>query len=319
MINGNSVIAQVGKESVYGTGIAATKQFKISAESLKPVYNKIDEGLATGGRGAGLQATMGIGVEGSMSTLFRADMGYLLKGVLGTEVVASATEGYKHTFTCIAAGEEYHLPSWSFAVDRKVAKFRYVGSKVNALTLSASSGDYLKCDFDVVGKNEEVIDSLPALTPSALKAFKFAQGKVYKGTTEIADVTSMSVAINNNCDYQTQTSATGDYYKEPEVGTREISCELSAIYASGVEAIRNEFYKSDKTLSVKLEFISDEIIGTAEPYKLTITLPCCQMSDASANMGGLDTLSQSMSLNVVDNLVDELIEVELYNSDSEEY
>lgn len=316
MINGNSVIAQIGEETTYGTGVTPTKQFKISSESLKPVYNKIDEGLATGGRGSGLQATMGIGIEGAMSTLFRADMGYLLKGALGVETVAAAGDSEvakKHTYTCIASGETNHLPSFSAVVDRKVGKFRYTGLKFNNLTLSASSGDYLKCDFDLVGKNEETNATVPALTPSTLKAFKFAQGKVYSGDTEIADVTSMSVSIANNLDYQTQTTATGDYYKEPEVGTRNITCELEAIYGAGVEALRNTYYKSDATLSVKLEFISDEEADTDIPYSLTITLPCCQMSDATANMGGLDTLRQTMSLNVVDNLTDELIVAELIN------
>lgn len=53
MINGNSVTFQLGKESTYGTAVSATEQIKISSESLKPVYNKVEEGVATGGRGAG--------------------------------------------------------------------------------------------------------------------------------------------------------------------------------------------------------------------------------------------------------------------------
>lgn len=44
MINGNSVIAQMGLESSYGVSASAAKQYKISSESLKAVYNKIDEG-----------------------------------------------------------------------------------------------------------------------------------------------------------------------------------------------------------------------------------------------------------------------------------
>lgn len=319
MINGNSVIAQLGKEGSYGVGATATKQFKISSESLKPVYNKIDEGLATGGRGMGLKATMGIGLEGSMSTLFRPDMGYLLAGVLGRDAVTDSGDGKLHTMTCIESSETAHLPSWSFYIDRKVEQFRYTGCKINSLTLSASAGDYLKCDFDVVGKAEEENATLGTLTPSVLRAFKFAQAKMYKivddEETAIADIDSISLAISNNCDSQIQTTDTGDYYKEPEVGTRDIQLTASAIYSSGTEEFRKDFYKSDATVGVKLEFISDEKIGD-DNYKLTITLPCCQMSDADANMGGLETLKQNMTLNVVDNLVDELIKVELLNNDS---
>lgn len=327
MINGNSVVMQIGKESAYGTGVSATKQFKISSESLKAVYNKIDEGLATGGRGAGLKATMGIGVEGSASTLFRADMGYLLKGALGVEnveLVEASTGAYSHTFTCIESAEDKHLPSFTAYVDRKVDKFKYTGCKINSMKLSAASGDYLKCDIDFVGKDEvEGASMNPSLVPSPLRAFKFAQGKVYTveegARIEVADITSINLNINNNCDYQTQTTATGDYYKEAEVGTRDISCDLEAIYSAGTEELRKNFYKSDSILAIAVEFISDEEVESGFPYKLTINLPCCQMSDATANMGGLDTLKQSMTLNVADNLQDELIEAVLINKDSVAY
>ncbi|MCQ2052957.1 MAG: phage tail tube protein [archaeon] len=317
MINGNSVIAQMGLESSYGVSASATKQYKISSESLKAVYNKIDEGLATGGRGMGLKATMGIGVNGSESTLFRADMGYLIAGVLGVESADASGDKTNHTFTAIESSESAHLPSWTMYVDRKVGKFKYTGCKINALTLSASAGDYLKCDFDVVGKEEIDNATLGDLTPSTLKAFKFAQAKMYKIVddveTTIADVDSISLAINNNCDAQTQTTDTGDFYKEPEVGVRDIQLTASVIYSAGTEEFRKAFYKSDDTCGVKVEFVGDD------GNKLTITLPCVQMADADANMGGLDTLKQNMTLSVVDNLVDELITIELLNDDAEEY
>lgn len=322
MINGNSVILQLGKETTYGTKATGTEQIKISSESFKAVYNKIDEGLATGGRGAGLKATMGIGVEFSFSTLFRPDFGNILKGVLGEEDV----DGNTHTFTAIEADESKHLPAWTFYVDRKVKKFAYTGCKIGSLTLSAAAGNYLTCDVSGNGKIEETVNSIASLTPTTKRAFKFAQGKVYtkaKGAvseTELADVTNFSLEINNNLDAQTQTTSTGDYYKEPEVGTREITATVDMIYSTAAETARNAFYKSDDTLSMKLEFISDEKFGDDNtPYKLTINLPCVQCSDASANMGGLDTLSQNMTFNVADNLSDELIEMILVNEKEGEY
>ena len=52
ILNGNSLILQLGKEDTYGTAATPTNQVRVSSESLKPVYNKVDEGLLTGGRGA---------------------------------------------------------------------------------------------------------------------------------------------------------------------------------------------------------------------------------------------------------------------------
>lgn len=330
MISGNSVIFQTGKETTYGTAATGTKQDKISSESLKPVYNKIDEGLATGGRGAGLKATMGIGVEGSFSTLMRPDMAYWLKYLLGVESVDEATEGYTHTFTAIESGESYHLPSFTAYVDRKVKKCKYTGCKVNSATLSASAGDYLKLDVTVNGKDEVYADSLASLTPSSLRAFKFAQAKLYTGSydsntgtftgTELADVKEFSLEWNNNLDAQTQTTSTGAYYKEPEVNTREATIQTSLIYATAAETVREAYYKSDATLGLKIELISDEMIEEEEPYKMTIIIPCVQCSDADANMGDPNSsISQNMTFDLVDNLVDELIIINVDNGDSSAY
>lgn len=326
MVSGNSVIFQIGKESTYGTAVAGTKQIKISSESFKPNYNKVDEGLATGGRGSGLKQTMGIKVEGALSTLMRPDMGYLLFAALGAqEVEEGSGSSYIHTFTCIQNGESYHLPAWTAYVDRKIGVFKYNGCKVSSMTLSAAAGDYLKLDMNFAGRTEASGASLASLSPSALKAFKFAQGKVYRKVSsdwvEIADITNMSLELNNNLDSDTQTTGTGDYYAEPEVGTRECNITLDMIYSTAAEQLRAAYYKSDDTLAVRLVFTSDELADDdpSVPYKLTIEVPCCQMSDSSANMSGLDKMVQNVTLNAVDNLTDEFVTMELVNLDSSAY
>lgn len=325
MINGNSVILQMGKETVYGTTVTPDKQIKISSESFKPEYNKIDEGLATGGRGEGLVATMGKKASGGFSTLMRPDMGYLLRAVLGVVASEAGAEGYKHTFTAIGNGANDHLPSYTILVDRKVECSKY-SCKCDSLAFSASAGDYLKVDPSFVGFDEvDGATKNASAVVSALKAFKFAQAKAYTGTwdseeeeftgTAFADVTSINMTISNNLDSDTQTTDTGINYKEPEVGVRSINADLEMLYAAGSEAIRKSLFKTDATFGLKIEFTSDEMIDEEVPYKLTIIIPCCQMPDASANMGGLETMSQSVSVKAVDNLSDELIIVELCNAD----
>lgn len=319
MIPGNSVIFQIGKETNYGVAGSATQQIQISSETLKEVYNKVEEGVATGGRGQGKLQTMGIGVEGGFNTLLRPDMGLIFKALLGVETTTSSTDGTKHTFTAIENDENAKLPSVTAYINRRAGKFAYVGAKINSLNLSADAGNYVSCEIALVGKQENKITSLDSLTPSALKAFKFAGGKVYIDGVEVADVTSESLSINNNLTTQVQTSSTGVYYKEPQVGVREISASLSVIYSASVEQIREALYKTDDTFSLKLEYVSDEKIDDGEPYKLTITVPCCQMQDSNANMGGLDTMPADFTIRGEDNLSDELITVELINEDSTAY
>jgi len=321
MVNGNSVKLQIGEESTFATAVDATEQIKISSESLKAVYNKVDEGLATGGRGAGRKQTMGIGVGGAFSTLLRPDMGLLLKLLCGVEgdVVDNADGSYKHTFTAIGTGLNDSLPSASIRVDRVVSAFVYNGCKVNQISFSAAAGDYVKSDVTIAGRTETTGTLTSGLSPSARKAFRFAGGKCYKDSVEIADITSMTVDYNNNLDSQTQTTGTGDYYAEPECGTREISVSLEMLYSASVETIREAVYKTDDTFSISLNFESDEEIADGVPYSLVISIPCCQCSEADANMGGLETLKQSLTINAVDNLSDELITFELTNDKATVY
>lgn len=319
MISGNNVYVSMKKEASWGaapeTG-TSSNFVKISSESLKPVYNKISEGLATGSKGAGYMATMGSCVEGSISTLMRPNMGYFLAYALGAE---DAVADGIHTIK--AAGVGTSLPSNQIFVRKISGSYTYfTGCVINRLNLSAQAGDYLKLDADFVGKEEKTTTGSSTPSFSALRAFKFAQGKVYLAGTEVADVKSVSLEYNNNLDYQTQTTSTGSFYKEPSPGVREINSNMDVVYSADAESLRASYYKTDATFSLKLEFISDEVYATNKPYKLTITIPCNQMSDSGANMSSpTESLSQSMSISAVDNGSDEFITIELENGDTAEY
>lgn len=328
MANGNALIVQLGKESTYGTLATPDRQIRVSSESLKPNFNKVEEGLLTGNKGKSATNIMGIKTEGSLSTLARPDdIGLFLACALGEEeeVVASTDTTYTHTFIPLGTTEADVLPTMSAVINRVIDSFGYTGLAINTLSLSADAGDYVNLEASFVGRTEETGATTQTLTPSPLKAFKFHQGKVYlkkpteTAAQELADVTSVSWEYNNNLDSDTQTTSTGLYYKQPEVGTREITTTLSCIYTSASEAYRNEFYKTDDTLAVVLEFTSDEEVESGYPYSLKITIPCNQVTEADANVSGAERLKENLTLAAVDNGSDELVTVELVNGYSTQY
>lgn len=328
MPSGNALIVQLGKENSYGVHITPTRQIRVSSESLKPNFNKVEEGLLTGNKGKSASNIMGIKVEGSLSTLARPDdIGLFLACALGSEdsVSGDSDTGYKHTFSPIGNGENDKIPTMSAVLDRVINTFGYTGLAIGSLSLSADAGDYVNLEASFVGKDEVSGETKAVLSPSPLKAFKFHQGKVYIKKTgadspeELADVTSVSWEYNNNLDSDTQTTSTGLYYKQPEVGTREITTTLSCIYTSAAEAYRNDYYKTDDQLGIMLEFISDEEIVEGVPYSLRITIPCNQVNDADANVGGAERLMENMTLDAVDNGSDELVTVELVNGYATKY
>lgn len=317
--SGNSVIFQIGKETTYGGGATATHQVAISSESLKAIYNKKSEGLATGGRGEGRVQTMGQRASGSVSTLMRPDMGLFLKLLCGVEAV-TGTGPYTHTYT--ASAGNLLRPSANLIVDRGVAVYSYAGSKINQMSLSASAGDFANVTFDFNGKSESA-GTKATLTPSALKAFRFAGGSVKVAGTSVGDVKSIDFTWNNNDDVETQTTSTGDNYEEPQHGTRQITGSFGMIWNSNAKTLIDSYYKTDSTFSLELNFVSDEMTEDDDetPYSMTITIPCCQVPESSAgNMGSpTEFLSASINYNAVDNLDDELCSIVLINDDSEAY
>lgn len=300
MINGNSNIVEFGKESVYGTAIAPTVRVAVTSANFKPLYNKKDEGLLTGGIGKGLTETMSIKTEGSLSTLAKPEsVGYFLAGLFGVESVSeidAQTNLYTHTFTPIGNAETDKLPSYTFTLDRKAGVYNYNGTKIDSISFSAAAEDRLSLDITTVGKDEATgIAISAALTAEANRAFKFHQAKVYVDDTEFADVDSIKFEYKNNLDSSIQTTATGKYFAEPTQGTREATSELECIFSTASEVYRNGKFKEDSTLKLVIEFTDDNA------NVLRFTLPVAQITAMDIPEISDGTAKQSLTITAVDN------------------
>lgn len=326
MVNGNSVIVQFAKESVYGTAPTMTNQIQIASQAFKYIPEKKDEGLLTGGKTTGRVQTTSKKAEGSISTNLRPDdAGWWLGGALGVEdatpdLVVGSTGAYKHTFTAMGNAESDYLPSLSILVDRIVKEYTYTGIVFNTLSFSAQPGDFLKVDMGFVGKDEIDGTAATGLTLSPLKTFTFAQASVKIGGTTVADVTNIKFDLNNNLDHSKQTTSTGLYFKQPKHGAREIKADLEVIYSTDSDTLYSTYFKGDDDVSLEIKFTSSEEIEAGFPYSLTITIPHCQVRESSSpETSGADTLMQSLSLKAIEEGSDELITVELVNGRTTKY
>lgn len=317
MISGNSAVLAFGKESVYATKVEPTRKLQFSSADFKATYNKVDTGLLTGGKSKSTVETMSIATEGSISTLAKPEtVGHFLFGALGVELNEEKTvngeQKYSHKFTAIGNAEDDYLPSYTFVLDRKVTSNAYDGMTVNSLSMSAEAEGYLSVEASYVG-HCSTLAQIPAATKSAEsgKAFKFHQASVTVNNEEL-EATSLSLEINNNL-ASLHTTKTGLYSTHPQQGQREINAELSVVYSSDSEALRNQFWAKDNTLGIKMEFTDDE------DNSLIIEIPVAQITafDEPA-VSGTDTLQQSISLTAVDS-DQELITVTLVNSQDANY
>jgi hypothetical protein len=319
MATGNNLRVQFGREATYGTGVVPTKALQVSSESLKLNLTKKEEGLLTGGKLTGRTAAMGRKIDGNISFLVRPDdIGLPLGCLLGKEadavLVPTSTGAYKHVFT--AAGTEL-LPSMTFVLDRVVKIFEYSGCKVNSISFSAASEDYLKVDMALAGFDEDDGALAPALVPSTAKAFRFANASVKVGGVTL-DVTSINFEYNNNLDTSTQTTTTGERYKEPAQQAREIKADLEVLYDDDSNDIRDDFFLTDATCALEINFVGGEI-ETGFNYALKISIPHCQVEDASPNVGGPERIKYNLQLKAIEGGSGEPITVELINAYNGEY
>lgn len=332
MASGNNVRVQLGIEEDFGVPVTATKAVKVFSEDFKYVPGKKEEGLLTGNRSKGRSDTMSKSVEGSLSFLMRPDDGMFMGLALGLEpnepvLEDGASTAYRHTFD--AAGSNDPMPTATVIIDRVVTAFEYTGVTVGSFSFQASPEDYLKADFSFVGRDEVNNGSIESgVTVSPLKAFKFRHATVSMAGSTVADVTDIKFDYNNALTSNQQTTDTGDYFMKPEPGAREITADLEVVYTAETDALRNSYFKTDDEFELDIIFTSDELIETVEgepgdpalefPYELRIRLPHCQVTDASANVGGADLIKQSMSIAAFES-ENGLITLELVDSRDTKY
>ncbi len=319
MVNGNSVVVEFAQETKFGEKAEPTQRIAVSSESLAYSANKTEEGLLTGGVGKAMVETMSLHTEGDISTLAKpTSVGFILGGLLGTEEVASEADEnqkYKHTFKAIGNKESDSLPSFSFTVNRGIDTQVYTGTKFNSVSFSAAAEDRLSLTLSVVGKNEEQNGTLKDnLKPESEKAFKFHQASVSMDSAKIADITSIQFDYNNNLDSSVFTTDTGLYCKEMECGTREITAQFEALYTTATEQIRNQKFKTDAIVSIKIEFKDDD------NNSLVFSIPKAQITEmATPTATGAETMKTNLTVSAIDDLTNDYVVIELTNAKSEKY
>lgn len=294
---GSGAAVQFGKESVYGTSVAATHIINFTSESMKVNATKADEGNLLASVSPTSRDLMSLNVDGNISFVLRPEFaGALFKGAFGgTDVVTtdSPAEGAnKHTISLVAANGT--LPSYTVYVDRKVSTKKYSGVKIDSLQIDAAAGDYVKGQITLKGKDEAsgALSTLPAL---ALQSFRCV-GATLKLAGETYDVASSSFNLSNALQDAPQTYGSGLYAGEPAHGMREITLEFEIPYSAAIDTLADTYLKTEANLaSAELTFKSPSMVVGATPYQITIKLNNIAITDVSSNVGGSGILNSTVS------------------------
>jgi hypothetical protein len=320
MVSGREATMGIGIESTWGTPVQPTVKVAFVSESLKSVLNYKEEDVLLGHKTTGRMDIMGEKAEGDITIIPHPDaVGELLACHFGSEAdVTTSGSAYVHTFTHLASGPTASLPKFTLVVNRVMRAFRYTSCKSDTLKLSAKVQDYLRMTFTIRGRGEGS-SVMISLADSATKGFKFRQGTVSIGGSAFATVTDINLNDANNLDNDLYAADGSQQMIEIEPNDRITTGDMEILYDSATQALKDAWYDAASPKSVVLTYVSDEVVGGTDPYKLIITLSNCYATDMPPNVGGPTRLRVRVSFRASEQNGTEAITVALHNGRDTKY
>lgn len=296
--NGIGSTLQIGKETVWGTKVPATRNLNFLSETYTMEPELLEEDTVIGSISACAQDVVGYNVKGGFETILKPEDAVALLGMaLGVQaaptLVPTKTLAYNHPITPVGASVD--LPSFTVCIDRKLQVKAYSGVQIASLELSAKSKDYVRCKVETICKAEEVGTLVPALPVPSKKAFLFSSGSVLIDAVAFADITSMSLNINNKVTEGEQTTGSGLNKSQGGHGIREFTVALETKYNTQSNTLIESKYKLGATVAVELNFVSPALIEVGVPHSIKITLPNVMLTGGLPNIAGKDDMKVSLA------------------------
>jgi len=266
---GFDTLCDIGVESTYGLEAVSYDAIPILSESLTPELDQVRAEILNRGKLTTQYDTSGLRrVTGSIEGLLYFDtaddkgklagLGTLLLLALGGE----ASDTNEHTYYPAKA-----LPSGTLRLKPKsgsIAKF--LGVKVNTLTISGEKGAELRYSAEVIGREHESGDT-PTTLPTTLVPITFMDLAVSIHTSNVQP-DSFELTINNNL--ITDMYANSDKILEPERnGWLEVSLRMHFPRITSVEETLIDYAENHSPVNVT---ITASRIGVGYTYSLEIFL-----------------------------------------------
>lgn len=189
IISGQDALLQIGRESDWGTPVAATMKLPFTSESLKFVPNYKESEALVGAKSIMSMEIMSSKANGSFTTYIGPDEAGLLMWLCLGRAQAPVQDGteataYHHYLTPVSAGADNCLGKATIEIDRLAEQVQYVSMKVNTWKLTVKPEDYLMLDIDWIGRDEkdnttDTFTMTTGLTLSSKEYFKFINGALY--------------------------------------------------------------------------------------------------------------------------------------------
>lgn len=293
-ITGSSSKCGAVREITYGTAPSgAVTPLRMTAESLRATYNRLDEGVLLASKTAPQKEVGSVTVDGTINTVLNPSfVDWLFDVSLGEKSTSEP-----QTFDCARAGKEVvmtenvytlrnvnqsYLPSSTVRMNRGSQGFIYTGMTVSTLTLNATAQDFVKADISFTGREEQHNPSSFENDPG-LGSYKCTKAKLWPSTAGSDDITEFShsgnwdscptetaynvesttLTIDNGIQTVPATYCSGLYANQPSFGQRSVTIACNIPYSSEFEVFRRTYYSNENPdmLALMLMFGSKENIS----------------------------------------------------------
>lgn len=193
----------LGKESTWGTAVAATDYIKIMSEAVQLGIDRFDQinvhaSVTEPDDAAGVRRVTGnFTMPGHPVSL-----GHVLTGLLGNGTVNSLhTSLWRHDFQALESdvATSNPLPAYTFEIFRDVTTSqRYSGIQFTGATFSIQPNNPFLCSFDIIGKSASHITKTTPSFPTPAGNFDFSTASMQIAGAATPLIEALSITVNNS-------------------------------------------------------------------------------------------------------------------------
>lgn len=256
---------QLGKQSVFGTGVAATAVLMGVSDASLSIVPGIEVPRDAGIKGPGANAVLGqIHGEGSIEiNASYEDLPYLLEGVFG-EATPGGVGPYTRDYAINnAADQAPRIQTFEFGVPT-VAPYRMVGGIVSQLQITGEAGGHWMSTADLIGQKVEDNAMTGALSNRVIEYIRMADTSLYidaaggtvGSTVQAATLISFDLTINPNRHLKVFAGSLnpGGHGEGPW----EVTLNLQAEFTAAVKAIIDAMDTAIIERQVRIQAVSGD-------------------------------------------------------------
>jgi hypothetical protein len=286
----------LGKESTFGTPVAAVDYLRFASEGINEEIEQIVSEQLNGTIDEGPSYEGLHNISGDISfDVYPNVIGHILRSAFGPPTTSQPDASsnptvYQHVFTPtqVNFSSLCAVASYTLEIHRDLEQaFQYAGAVVNELTLNFGTDDkIMKASASIIAKSLALIAKT---TPNfeTTDPFLWHQAVVKINDTVTSDLQTVEFGVNNSLEGSATLDGTKTISRIYRTGRRTFPVSMTFDVKNLDEFNR---FRSQTEVPVTIELTGANISGTYN-YKMTVEFPKLRYTAFPINVGGAETLT----------------------------